>query len=108
MVPVYFFITVEVVLWHVRRGRGAAAQGNDSQGSPATTGPLEVTGGRPPSEWLDDQIMALLPRMSVRSTAGAFGVSKTRVETAKRRAALTAGDSPAGRAPRAQAGESGR
>src|SRR5262249_55903081 len=38
MVPVVFFIAVEVVLWHVKRGRGADAQGNDSQGSPATGG----------------------------------------------------------------------
>jgi hypothetical protein len=51
--------------------------------------PVRVTEGQPPSEWLDDRILALLPRMSVRSTADAFGVSKTRVETAKRRAALT-------------------
>jgi Protein of unknown function (DUF2637) len=54
--------------------------------------PVRVTEGRPPSAWLDDQILALLPRMSVRSTAQALGVSKTRIETAKRRAALTVPD----------------
>src|SRR5215469_4452742 len=31
-VPVIFFVACEVVLWHVRRGRGATSQG-DSQGS---------------------------------------------------------------------------
>jgi len=38
MVPVVFFIAVEVVLWHVKRGRGAYPRGTDSQGSPATGG----------------------------------------------------------------------
>ena len=60
--------------------------------SPAATGPVRVTEGRPPSAWLDDQILVLLARMSARSTAEALGVSKTRVETAKRRAALTAAE----------------
>ena len=36
MVPVYFFITVEVVLWHVRRGRGAV-QSSVPRGSPAAS-----------------------------------------------------------------------
>jgi len=60
-------------------------------GSPAiVTGTPSATEGRPPWQWLDDRIVAHLQRMSVRSTADAFGVSKTRVETAKRRAALAA------------------
>jgi Protein of unknown function (DUF2637) len=101
LVPVVFFIAVEVVLWHVRRGRAAAPVGvagerspaGDLSGSPATiTETARATEGRPPSEWLDDQIMALLSRMSVRTAAEALGVSKTRVETAKRRAALAAAD----------------
>jgi hypothetical protein len=74
-------------------GPPSTEQGRDNgqANSPATiTETVRVTEGRPPSEWLDDQIMALLSRMSVRSTAEALGVSKTRVETAKRRAALAA------------------
>ena len=77
------------------RGRGEAQEGDGSPRSPATTEPARDTQGQPPSQWLDDQIMALLSRMSLRSTADAFGVSKTRVETAKRRAALAASESPA-------------
>ena len=108
MVPVVFFIAVEVVLWHVRRGRGETPHGDDSRLSPATTEPARDTQGQPPSAWLDDQIMVLLSRMSLRSTADAFGVSKTRVETAKRRAALTATESPAGDPRTRPAGVSGR
>src|SRR5215472_2748188 len=37
-VPVIFFVACEVVLWHVRRGRGAA-QGDNLQSSPAVTVP---------------------------------------------------------------------
>jgi len=98
MVPVVLLIAVEVVLWHVRRGRKAVEDvagetpiSSGPAGSPATiTETVRVTEDRPPSEWLDGKIMSLLARMSVRSTAEALGVSKTRVETAKRRAALTA------------------
>ena len=36
MVPVVFFIAVEVVLWHVRRGRGAGAQERPPATNPAS------------------------------------------------------------------------
>jgi len=91
------------------RGRGEAQEGDDSNRSPATTQPVEDAGGRPPWARLDADLLAHLAHASLRSTADSFGVSKTRVETAKRRASLTpAEESPAGPPQVSPAGASGR
>ena len=46
LVPVVFFIAVEVVLWHVRRGRGEGAQVTSPAASPAASAGASVPGLR--------------------------------------------------------------
>jgi len=87
--PVAAAGALAVALGILKRVVEAHYETSTGDGGGAASEPVRATEGRPPAEWLDDQILALLPRMSPRSTAAALGVSRTRVETAKRRAALT-------------------
>jgi len=106
--PVAFILALESFMGHVRRGRGGAFP--EVHGAAPVTPALPVAvPGQPPADWLDVQIRAHRTRMSVRATAEAFGVSRGRVQSAERRAALAAtenvpaGDG-AGPAPAAPAG----
>jgi len=89
-VPVIFFVACEVVLWHVRRGRGAVPQGEDSRGSPAT---------RPAS------VAASLPK--TREIQGRQQCSPTTAKKIRAEVARFARESPAG-LETPSAGASGR
>jgi Protein of unknown function (DUF2637) len=104
MVPVVFFIAVEVVLWHVRRSRGAAARG-DLRGSPAASRGMVPSSSLEAAKARMRQAAELGFRYSDNEARAQFGL--TRAQAAEARRQVTAG-SPAGDAPRAQAGASGR
>lgn len=93
MVPVVLLLALEILTGVVRRGRGGAS----TAPAPATLAdvePPEAVPGQPPAEWLDEQIRTLRRRMPERATAEALGVSRTRVQTAMKRAVLPAAPEP--------------
>ena len=84
MVPVVFFVAVEVLIWHVRAGRVTTPGRHDH--------PM-ATDGQLPRDWLDETIRALRSQRSERETADALGISRGRVATAMTTTSLN-GDGP--------------
>jgi hypothetical protein len=86
MVPVVFFIAVEVVLWHVRRGRGALVPAAPPEGSPVTSPGTVPSSNIEAAKARMAQAVELGFRYSDNQAQADFGL--TRAEAAKARREL--------------------
>jgi len=100
-VPVVFFIAVEVVLWHVRRGRGEGAQGTSPAASPGTVPSSAFNAAK--ARMLEADRHGF--RYSNNEAAADFGLKRAEVTEARRQVAA---ESPAVDPPFGTAGASGR